>query len=169
MRTYRGETLLEPEDLPFPDLLYLITEDTSRFQEAHNILRAFGLIPLKMYETARSIEDKVKFSLPWQEENCCIKSIPGRENIGVNSTWDNLRWGLYRAVFRFDARSKRVDDTVPQIQFKYFLQHLPEKHLQDLVINENPMRPVVKAVYDLIEPVRVLDFIGNEIDFPYLD
>ena len=179
MRIHKGETLLEPEDLSFPFAMYLVAGDNSRFQEAHDMLRAFGLIPHNMDKRVRSVKERIKDSLSWREEDCCVLAIPGREHIGemyIEKDFDSPdfdpkanRWGIYRAVFRDQYESDLPSDLHPHIQFKYFMNDLPEKYLQDLVINENPMRPVAKAVHDLVQPVRVLDFCFDEIPFPYLD
>ena len=165
----RSRATLTYRDLSFPVQMFLMTEDTSKFQDVHDMLVHSGLIPKSVYAHARPLEERINNPLPWQEESCCVLAIPGREHLAETET---NGWGIYRVTFKGPIE-KQFPQHIPSIEshieFKYFLKGLPEQYLQYLVVNENPMRELAKRVYDLVQPKNILINGGYEIPFPYLD
>lgn len=149
--------------LDFPKQLYLFTEDTSKFQEARDLLVEMGLIPKPICDMARPLDERIKESLPWQVEGCCVLPVPGRENL-AETNYNG--WGIYRVVFKDRADDPPGFHPTPfHIDFRYCLKVSDESH--DELVGPNPMKPHIVKIHDLIQPVVVWNDSAVKIDFPY--
>lgn len=159
-------------EFPFPVFVNLLTDDTSKFREARDLLISLGLIPKPISGHARPLEQRTQdLYLPWEQENCCVLPVPGREYMAESEVYG---FGIYRACFRGPKTQEELENHFKKhgiqilVDFKYCFRHTPKEcFVENSVPPNDPMKKHVIQVYDILKPTAVVDQSGNPIDFPY--
>jgi len=153
-------------DMPFPWRVFLVTQETTKFQEAHDLLVSFGLIPKPQRDYARSLEERTRKPLSWRIENYCILPILGREHLAETHS-DG--WGIYRVRFGYSDLDNPDDwnhQSGPNyIDFKHHVRSMNLEEATKLVLETNPMREPLLGVIDLVKPTSIVDHYGEEINY----
>ncbi|OGJ45945.1 hypothetical protein A2272_02960 [Candidatus Peregrinibacteria bacterium RIFOXYA12_FULL_33_12] len=151
-----------PEKLPFPMVVDIFTQDTSKFAEVYAKLLELGLIPKPLIGEARSIaEIRRAPNIGWQMENCLVLPVPGKEYmVSERDIEEGTGWGIYRAVFRDATRNRTMGraDIPPSLEFKYCLRYTPKSDLLDnRVLETDPMGHHIRQLLQILNPTKIVE------------
>lgn len=153
-----------PEKLPFPLVVNIFTQDTSKFAEAHAKLLEFGLIPKSLHANySRPLEAIAQTpNLGWQRENCLILPVPGKEQMASTNA-DG--WGIYRVIFRDETKDRGyIADRLPFVDFKYCFRHTPgEDFARNHVLERNPMGQHIRHLLQILNTAEIVDHLGEPL------
>ncbi len=159
-------------EFTFPTHIYFFTEDTSNFQEAHDLLISLGLIPKPLNGNARPLEERTcKLYLPWEQEDCCVLPVHGREHMAESEAYG---WGLYRVCFRGPKSQDELENHFKKnkiqinVDFKYCWRNTPKEcFFENSIPPNDPMKKDIIQVYNILKPTAIVDYLGEPINFPY--